>query len=177
MVPWETDEGRGGRGSQSERPSSPGRFSLSREENSGVGELRGEWPQHCSLCVLGAELAYSQWQESLCRNRKHRLQTLLASVLMVKGSTRMAGLRSPAGTVHWKARRGTGWAGLYRNDKWNLRGLRGIHHTVHHTHTSGAPRARRKLTSWNLGSFVAMLWRLHLDTPLLEQQNAKKLSD
>ena len=65
MLPWETDEGRGGRGPQSERPSSPGRFSLSREEDSGVGELRGEWPQHCSLCVLGAELAYSQWQQSL----------------------------------------------------------------------------------------------------------------
>ena len=36
----------------------------------------------------------------LCRNRKCRLQTLLASVLAVKGSTRMAGLRSPAGTIH-----------------------------------------------------------------------------
>ena len=139
------------------------------------GDLRGEWPQHCSMCVLGAELAYSQWQESLCRNRKRRLQTLLASVLAVKGSTRMAGLRSPAGTIHGKACRGTGWVGLYQNDKWDLRGLRGIHHTVHHTHTSGAPPARRKLTSWNLGSFVTVLQRLHLDTPLLEQQNAKKL--
>ena len=45
---------------------------------------------------------------------------------------------------------------LYRNDKWDLRGLRGIHHTVHHTHTPGAPSCQEETeTSWNLGSFCS----------------------
>ena len=175
MLPWETDEGRGGRGPQSERPSSSGRFSLSWEENSGVGELRGEWPQHCSVCVLGAELPYSQWQQSLCRNRKRRLQTLLASELIVKGSTRMAGLRSPTGTVHWNACRGTAGAGCTEmiNGIWG--GL-GESMTLSTTHThQGPPPAKRKLRPAGTWATFAVLQCLHLDTSLLEQQNAKKL--
>ena len=40
---------------------------------------------------------------------------------------------------------------------------------------NGGRRRLRRWEGWGLGPFAAMLQSLHLDTPLLEQQNTKKL--